>query len=273
MPYAQLDDGFYDHPRFEKVDDDLVGIWAKGLAYCSRHLSDGRIPKRIVYAFCVSTDPATVVMRMVASALWRDVGDAVEHVGYLDHNPSKAEVRAKQQGNKARKDRWKLAHEEPPEERVPERDRNGASPSLPPSLPVVNTYVRGADISGPSKDVRRVFEYWLKVLAPLKWRRTPSLTPDRRRLIETRLKESSVAELCQAIDGVRQSPHHCGKNDQGEIYVDFHTIFRNRSKVDGHRARAEGTPPMPPMPASAQELESRKTGRVQEELLKRFENR
>ena len=269
MPYAQLDDGFYDHPRFEKVDDDLVGIWAKGLAYCSKHLTDGRIPKRVARTFCVTTDPSTVVARMIDAKLWADVGDGVSHIGYLDHNPSREQVRARQLGNKIRKERWKTSQENAFPEPVPNAPgapvQNRASPSSP-SSPVTKSHVRGADVSA---DVRRVFDHWQRVLAPLKFKRPAELTAERRRVIETRLKEATAEELCQAIDGVLKSPHHCGTNDTGEVYIDLPTIFRNRTKVEGHRARADG----PPARVSAAERETRKTGRMQEELMNRFDNR
>jgi len=264
MPYAQLDDGFYDHPRFAFIDDDLVGIWAKGLAFCNRHLTDGLIPKTKAKAFCVTADPMSVIDRMIAAKLWRDVGDHVEHIGFLDHNPSRSEVRAKQKAAKARKDKWKETNEGTRSEHDPgnvpavdeERGQNNAPPSLPPSL-FVNTKVREAD-------VQVVFDHWLRVLAPLKFKRGVGLTSERRRIIVARLREFSTGELCQAIDGVRKSSHHCGQNDSGEFYVDFTSIFRNRSKVEGHIARVDG--PTRKAVLSPAERAARRTGRVQDEL-------
>jgi len=111
MTYALLDDGFYDHPNFANVADDLVGIWAKGLAYCNRHLTDGRIPKAKALSFCVTTDRTTVVDRMIEAGLWGDDGEDVWHLGFLDHNPSRAHVKAKLKKSKARKEKWKEAQE------------------------------------------------------------------------------------------------------------------------------------------------------------------
>jgi hypothetical protein len=134
MTYALLDDGFYDHPKFAKVPEDLVGIWAKGLAYCNRHLTDGKIPRSKTRSFCVTVDPDTVVSRMVAAGLWEEDADDVWHVGYLDHNPSRAQVKAKLKKAKARKDKWREKNEttrsetrlKTVPEHVPERVQNGA---------------------------------------------------------------------------------------------------------------------------------------------------
>jgi hypothetical protein len=111
MTYALLDDGFYDCPTFALVPDDLVGIWAKGLAYCNRHLTDGWIPVPKALSFCVSVAPETVVERMIKTDLWalgtgKKTG-LVEHVGYLDHNPSKKEVLARRKAATDRKNKWK----------------------------------------------------------------------------------------------------------------------------------------------------------------------
>lgn len=106
MTYALLDDGFYDHPNFANIPDDLVGVWAKGLAYCNRHLTDGRIPIGTARRFCVTSDQKTIVERMVDAGLWTADFEDVWHIGYLDHNPSRAKVKAKLKKAKSRKDKW-----------------------------------------------------------------------------------------------------------------------------------------------------------------------
>lgn len=120
MTYALLDDGFYDHPNFADAPDDLVGIWAKGLAYCNRHLTDGRIPKSVAAGFVRGTrsgtrsgtvphERDTVIQDMIAQNFWLDRGDFIEHVGYLDHNPSRRSVLGKKKAAKERKQKWKDA--------------------------------------------------------------------------------------------------------------------------------------------------------------------
>ena len=53
-----------------------------------------------------------------------------------------------------------------------------------------------------------------------------------RRAIKARLKEgSTVADLCQAIDGYHRSPFHTGDNDRGTKYLDATLIFRDASHV------------------------------------------
>jgi transposase-like protein len=53
-----------------------------------------------------------------------------------------------------------------------------------------------------------------------------------RRAIRARLREgSTVADLCQAIDGYHRSPFHTGENDRGAKYLDATLIFRDASHV------------------------------------------
>lgn len=128
----------------------------------------------------------------------------------------------------------------------------------------------GTFIRGVRPEVRQVFDHWLDVLSPLKFKRAPELTAERRKIIETRLSEFTAAELCRAIDGVRRSPHHCGQNDSGEVYVDFSSIFRNRSKVEGHMARADATARSR---ASPEVGVARQTSLVQAEEYRRLANK
>jgi len=125
--YALLDDGFYDAPRFGNVPNECIGVWAKGLAYCNRHLTDGYIPERVARAFVErvpnatleQSDPSNVLAEMVKSGLWKRLNGGFSHVGYLDHNRSKDAVLAMRESSKHRKEKWKLSHPGTRSERDP----------------------------------------------------------------------------------------------------------------------------------------------------------
>ncbi|WP_157874257.1 hypothetical protein [Streptomyces sp. AcH 505] len=42
-----MSDDFYDHPKFERVGALGVALWAEGLAWSNRNLTDGRIPRNV----------------------------------------------------------------------------------------------------------------------------------------------------------------------------------------------------------------------------------
>ena len=48
MPWARLDDGFYDHPKILDVSLAAAGLFSIGLSYCS---VAGVSRRRIVYAY------------------------------------------------------------------------------------------------------------------------------------------------------------------------------------------------------------------------------
>ena len=50
----------------------------------------------------------------------------------------------------------------------------------------------------------------------------------------------TVAELCQAIDGYHESPHHCGDNDRGTKYLGLSLIFRDSAHVQAGVEFADG---------------------------------
>lgn len=44
MAYTQLDDAFYDHPETQLRSHSAVGVMAKALNFCTKHLTDGFVP-------------------------------------------------------------------------------------------------------------------------------------------------------------------------------------------------------------------------------------
>lgn len=59
-----------------------------------------------------------------------------------------------------------------------------------------------------------------------------SLTDLRRRRIVDRLKRYSVADLMEAIDGCKKSPHHQGDNLTGTFYDDIELILRSDTQLE-----------------------------------------
>lgn len=87
-----------------------------------------------------------------------------------------------------------------------------------------------------SQDVRDVFAYWQQVMGHAQ----AKLDDKRSRAIGARLSDGySVADLCRAVDGCKQSPHHMGQNDTRTVYDDIELICRNGPKVDGFIKRAQ----------------------------------
>jgi hypothetical protein len=94
MTHAVLDDGFDDHPRYASCDLARIGLVATAITYANRHLTDGVIPAAWPKRRWGRAGEAAARF-LVEEGIWlrRDDGD-FEIDGFLDHNPSKAEVLA-----------------------------------------------------------------------------------------------------------------------------------------------------------------------------------
>ncbi|HWU84478.1 MAG TPA: hypothetical protein VN028_03985 [Rhodocyclaceae bacterium] len=74
-----------------------------------------------------------------------------------------------------------------------------------------------------------VFSHWQRALNHPQ----AKLDEKRAKAIAKRLADGyTVAELRHAIDGIRNSPHHMGQNDQRTVYDDIELICRDGAHVD-----------------------------------------
>jgi hypothetical protein len=79
-------------------------------------------------------------------------------------------------------------------------------------------------------DVYEVFGHWQKV-----WNHPKAvLDPKRRARIRSRLKEFTVAQLCNAISGFRNSAWHTGEDPKGDgtVYDGIETLLRDAAQVE-----------------------------------------
>ena len=110
----------------------------------------------------------------------------------------------------------------------------GAAPRTSHSLEPVNEPVIEPNHSSDkpaSTDVMKVYTYWQKVMG----KQRSKLDNNRRGLIERALKNYSVDDLKQAIDGCAASPFHMGQNRDKKKYNGLELILRNSEKIEGFR--------------------------------------
>lgn len=80
----------------------------------------------------------------------------------------------------------------------------------------------------PDDAVARVFDHWRSVHGHQK----ATLDPKRRRVIRAALESYSEADLCQAITGYKNSPHHMGQNDRATVYDDIELMLRDSKHIE-----------------------------------------
>lgn len=79
-----------------------------------------------------------------------------------------------------------------------------------------------------SESIERVFAHWRDVHQHPR----AQLDSKRRKLIRDRLKNYTEADLCQAISGYRNSPHHMGQNESGTTYDALELLLRDAKRID-----------------------------------------
>jgi hypothetical protein len=112
--WARLDDALIDHRKIFQAGEQLgrngpaiaLGLYAVGLMWSNKHLTDGYLPLAVVKSFRHVQHPLTVAAALAAANLWERNGDGFTIHDYGEFgNPSAAEVRAKRQKDRRRKAR------------------------------------------------------------------------------------------------------------------------------------------------------------------------
>lgn len=90
--YIRVHDGMPDHPKVDALSDRAFRVLVETWCWCSRHLTDGRVPRN---AWDRRATPK-VRRELVAAGLVEDLGpDGVAMHDYLVHQRSRAEVEVK----------------------------------------------------------------------------------------------------------------------------------------------------------------------------------
>jgi hypothetical protein len=101
------------------------------------------------------------------------------------------------------------------------RPTDAVGPERPTGLP-------GKAQNGESDAVDRIFGHWRTTHGHPKAR----LDAKRRKLIRDALDGYSEADLCQAISGYLNSPHHMGQNDRATVFDDVEIFLRDSKHID-----------------------------------------
>jgi hypothetical protein len=159
-----LDDGFYDHPKILAVGYGGAGLFLMSVAYCARHLTDGRLTRHAADDLCRHADGNALRALLVSEHLWEPTADGGYLVhDYLEWNRSSKEVKELRKQNAVRvaSHRRRQATCNALHERITPvgTDRTGSSPDPDPS-----SSVSGSE--GDRKGLGRKGEQQALVLEP-----------------------------------------------------------------------------------------------------------
>jgi hypothetical protein len=137
--YAALLGDFWRNPNTRALTHEARALYCDALSYAADNLTDGIVPKSMLQGMHGELPIVIPVVLLTAlredgGSFFIDRGSSIEIVGYLDVNPSKAELRAKsEKSKKAVQSRWDKAP--PPERSDTERNTSGITERTTPPEP------------------------------------------------------------------------------------------------------------------------------------------
>jgi hypothetical protein len=94
VPYFAVDDGMYDHPKFDGLSDTAVALWTKAGSWCARYLKDGEVPADRVLKLGYTP---SVADELVRAGLWTGHRTGFRFHQWERHQFSKADVEKKRE--------------------------------------------------------------------------------------------------------------------------------------------------------------------------------
>lgn len=127
--WSRLDDGLLDHRKIFKAGQCIgrngpgmaIGMYAIGLMWTNKHLTDGHLPVEVVEKFGHFHRPLDMADALVKAGLWERVDDGYQIHDFHQINPAATKVKANREWDRRRKD---LLSDSDLLERVRSRDEN-----------------------------------------------------------------------------------------------------------------------------------------------------
>jgi hypothetical protein len=137
MPWGRLDDNASGNGKLLALSDAAFRMWAMGLVYCQRNLTDGFIPAHAIDAFGVRAsnkrrvaDELCTPQMADRASVWRKTEGGYQVHDYLDWNDSRADVLKARADSRRRVRKFRGGEEDDLGK------CNAAPPPLPEALPI-----------------------------------------------------------------------------------------------------------------------------------------
>ena len=132
MTWARFEDSFWSHPKTLRAGNEAVGVFVRIVCYCAQHLTDGAVDAGVALSIAGRQKPLD---RLVTVGLLERDDEGYSVHGYLERNPSRAQVEADRAARTQRQNRW--------------RSKQGSSPE---SAPIAGKAMRVDASTAPSHD-------------------------------------------------------------------------------------------------------------------------
>jgi hypothetical protein len=110
VPWFNVDDSFYDHPKVWDAPDCAVALWCRAGSWSSRSKTDGFVPSGMPARLC--GDPEAAVQELLDRGLWRRAKGGYVFHDWLDWNLSREQIERKRKGNAERQRRHRARLED-----------------------------------------------------------------------------------------------------------------------------------------------------------------
>jgi hypothetical protein len=91
VTWTRLDDGFWSNPKIVAAGNEAAGVYARALAYCGNHLTEGHVPDQVMQFIAGKRKP---INQLVDVGLVERNGTGYLIPDFLEFNPTKDEALA-----------------------------------------------------------------------------------------------------------------------------------------------------------------------------------
>lgn len=250
--YVPVSVNLADDPAILNAGADAEHLYLRALMLAKRVGTDGHVHRRHLARLtdgmtCLEhgTDPDQLAARLVIVGLWQVARDGWQITGWLDWNPSQAELDERREAQRARVRRHREKNDPPaapqPEPVTTDDDAcNALQTRRGDALLTRLSEVKLSEVNKPTKSVVEqkldpavdaIFDLWRTECDHPR----AHLDQKRRRRIEWALATYPHDDIIDAIHGAAHSPFHQGDNDRHRKYDDLTLIFRDAEHLEQFR--------------------------------------
>ncbi len=97
MGWFKVDDHYFTNPKVWEAGEDAALLNLQGIAYCSANQTDGRIPHGIAPRLTEKPNVLELIECLIDAGLWKKTTKNYIIHDYLEHQSSRAQIRAKRE--------------------------------------------------------------------------------------------------------------------------------------------------------------------------------
>ena len=81
MTWFRIDDGFADHPKVAQCSLAAIGLWTRAGAWCSKHLTNGQVPRHMLRSWGATAKLADELVRAAGARAPAGLQFWLQHLG------------------------------------------------------------------------------------------------------------------------------------------------------------------------------------------------